>query len=77
MRAITFGGTFQIIDFFFVVLRVVDFDVSITFASIFGLNTFSIFIDKILVSDLFVPRPKVAVDIEVFLKLRLGTATDS
>ena len=48
-----------------------------TLGAVLGLNTFPIFEENFLISDLFMPRPVVLGDIKVCLKPRILTESEA
>jgi len=71
MSTLAFCGSFNVVDFSFVELRVVNLNKSVTSQWVFCLRAVSIFKENAFVSHIFMPRTKVLVDVEVLFKSRL------
>ena len=71
MGTLALGCTLNIVNLSLVVLRVVHLDDAFALRAVLGLNTFTIFEEDFLISDLFMPRPVVPTDIKVSFKRRL------
>ena len=66
-RTVALGRALDIIYLASVELWVMNFNKSIISEGVLSLNTVSIFEEDALISSMFVPGPKVAVDIEILL----------
>jgi hypothetical protein len=71
LGTLALGCTLNIVNLSLVVLRVVHLDDAFALRAVLGLNTFTIFEEDFLISDLFMPRPVVPTDIKVSFKRRL------